>query len=97
VLENQKIRAAYVVGPLGKLLSLDDLPPPGTRWSARRKAEVVAAVSGRLLTVEDACERYALSREEFDSWCRALKRSGLSGLRVKSTQYYRQLFDLKAV
>ena len=92
MLENQKIRAAWVIGPLGNLLSLDDLPPPDTRWSPRRKAEVVAGVSGGLLTVEEACERYALSVEEFTGWCRAVERYGLRGLRVTSTQYYRQLF-----
>ena len=33
-----------VVGPDGKILTLEDLPPPETkRWVARRKAEVVAA------------------------------------------------------
>ena len=40
-----KERPKSVIGPDGKLLSLDDLPPPNTqRWVARRKAEVVAAV-----------------------------------------------------
>lgn len=92
MLENQKIRAAKVIGPLGSLLSLEDLPPADTRWSARRKAEVVAGVSGGLLSVEEACARYALSVEEFTGWCRALDRSGIRGLRATSTQYYRQLF-----
>ena len=31
----------------------------------RRKAEVVAAVSGGLLSVDEACERYSLTLEEF--------------------------------
>jgi hypothetical protein len=90
VLENQKIRPARVLGPSGKLLSLDDLPHVDTRWSPRRKAEVVASVSGGLLTVEEACERYALSIEEFTCWCHALDRSGLKGLRITCTQHDRR-------
>ena len=38
---------AYVIGPDGTPLTLQDLPPPTTkRWVIRRKAEVVAAVRG---------------------------------------------------
>ena len=52
-------RPKSVVGPDGKILTLDDLPPPNTqRWVARRKAEVVAAVRAGLLSLEDACRRY---------------------------------------
>ena len=41
----------YVIGPTGAKLTLNDLPPPGTeRWVIRRKAEVVAAVRGGLLS-----------------------------------------------
>ena len=59
MLENQKIRPAQVIGPLGEPLTLDSLPPAETtRWVVRRKAEVVAAVSGGLLTVDEACKRY---------------------------------------
>ena len=54
MIENQNIRPAMVIGPLGEPLSLDSLPPPSTtRWVVRRKAEVVAAVNGGLLTIED--------------------------------------------
>ena len=31
----------------------------------RRKAEVVAAVRGGLLSLEEACSRYALNSDEF--------------------------------
>ena len=56
MLENQKFRPAQVIGPLGEPLTLDSLPPPSTtRWVVRRKAEVVAAVAGGLLTVDEAC------------------------------------------
>ena len=37
---------AYVIGPTGAPLTLNDLPPPETgRWVIRRKAEVIAAVT----------------------------------------------------
>ena len=83
MLENQKIRPAQVIGPLGESLTLESLPPAGTtRWVVRRKAEVVAAVAGGLLSVDEACKRYSLSLEEFTSWQRAVDRSGMPGLRV---------------
>jgi hypothetical protein len=94
MIENQKIRPAQVVGPLGEPLTIDSLPPPGTtRWVVRRKAEVVAAVNGGLLTFEDVCERYGLSLEEFASWKRAVERSGMPGLRVTRIQHYKSLYE----
>src|SRR5262245_33218680 len=59
-------RATYVIGPNGTVLTFSSLPSPKTRrWVARRKAEVVAAVCGGLLTLDEACERYAMTVEEF--------------------------------
>lgn len=79
-----------VVGPDGKILTLDDLPPPSTqRWVARRKAEVVAAVRAGLLTLEEACTRYNLSAEEFLGWEAAIEKHGLGGLRVTRIQDFR--------
>ena len=94
MLENQTIKPAQVIGPLGEPLTLDSLPPPGTsRWVVRRKAEVVAAVDGGLLTFEDVCERYGLSMEEFAGWKRAVERSGMPGLRVTRIQHYKSLYE----
>lgn len=90
MIENQKFRPASVIGPLGEPLTLDTLPAPDTtRWVVRRKAEVVAAVNGGLLTIEEACKRYNLSDEEFESWQRAVDRNGMPGLRVTRVQHYR--------
>jgi hypothetical protein len=84
------MRAARVLGPDGRLLTLAELPPPGTtRWVIRRKAEVVLAVRGGLLTLEEACARYTLTIEEFLSWQRAIDRHGLAGLRTTRIQQYR--------
>ena len=85
-------RPAQVIGPLGEPLTLETLPPVGsTRWVMRRKAEVVSAVAGRLLTTDEACDRYNLSLEEFASWQRAVTFSGMLGLRVTQVQHYRAL------
>lgn len=89
-MEERKGRVSYVIGPDGSPLTLADLPPPSTRrWVIRRKAEVVAAVRGGLLTLEEACQRYALTLEEFLSWQRAIEQHGLPGLRTTRLQDYR--------
>ena len=94
MIENQKIKPAMVIGPLGEPLTLDSLPAPETtRWVVRRKAEVVAAVNGGLLSIDDVCERYSLTLEEFASWQRAVDRSGMQGLRVTRIQHYRDLYE----
>ena len=80
----------YVLGPDGSPLTIADLPAPGTtRWVIRRKAEVVAAVRGGLLSLEDACNRYMLTVEEFLAWQRSIDRHGLAGLRTTHLQQYR--------
>ncbi len=77
-------------GPRRQAMTLDDLPPPNTkRWVIRRKAEVVAAVRNGLISLEEACERYTLSVEEFLSWQRAIDKHGLRGLRATRVQHYR--------
>jgi hypothetical protein len=94
MIENQKIRPAQVVGPLGEPLTVDSLPPPGTtRWVVRRKAEVVAAVNGGLLSFEEVCDRYDISFEEFACWKRSVERSGMPGLRVTRIQHYKSLYE----
>ena len=87
----QEIVANKIVGPLGDLLSVHDLPLPSTRrWTPRRKAEVVAAVNGKLLSIEEVCRRYTLSLEELIAWQRAAERAGLPGLRTTKLQHYRE-------
>jgi hypothetical protein len=87
---DKKAQLKFIYGPRGETLTLPDLPPPETRrWVTRRKAEVVAAVESGLLTLGDACQRYALSVEEFTSWQRSMERHGLAGLRCTQAQKYR--------
>ncbi|GAB5510403.1 MAG: DUF1153 domain-containing protein [Cohaesibacteraceae bacterium] len=88
--EFKRPRVKYVIGPDGSPLTIADLPPTSTRrWVIRRKAEVVAAVRGGLLSLEEACERYRLTVEEFLSWQMSIDRHGLAGLRTTRIQQYR--------
>jgi len=83
-----------VIGPDGSEVTMADLPDSNTkRWVIRRKAIVVTAVLGGLITLFDACARYNLSVEEFLSWQRAVQRYGVEGLRVTRAKEYRQARD----
>ena len=83
-------RPRYVVGVNGDIITLADLPPPHlTRWVIRRKAEIVLAVHGGLLTLEEACQRYQLTEEEFAAWKTAIEQHGLLGLRATHVQDHR--------
>ena len=70
---------------------VNNLPSANTiRWTIRRKAEVVAAVRNGLLGLDEACERYRLSAEEFLNWEQLIAAHGLCGLKVTWLQEYRQ-------
>ncbi|OKL45551.1 CtrA inhibitor SciP [Pseudovibrio exalbescens] len=88
--EQVSSRVKYVIGPDGSPLTIADLPPRTTkRWVIRRKAEVVAAVRGGLLSLDEACQRYTLTVEEFLSWQSSIEKHGLAGLRATRIQDYR--------
>ena len=79
------VPAKHAARPDAGVLPLPKLPPANTRrWMARRKAEVIAAVHGGLLTMAEACRRYSLSAEEFLEWERHYKQDGLEGLRASA-------------
>jgi Protein of unknown function (DUF1153) len=83
-------RANYVKAADGGRLLLSDLPGPNhKRWVVRHKANLVAAVGGGLISLEDACSRYKLSADEFLAWQQAFERLGLAGLRVTRVQHYK--------
>lgn len=83
-------RTKFVIGPDGSPLTIADLPPSSTRrWVIRRKAEVVAAVRGGLLSLDEACARYTLTIEEFLSWQASIDEHGVAGLRTTRIQQYR--------
>lgn len=77
--------------PDGSVLTLADLPDPGTRWVASRKAVVVAAVNHGLIARDEAIRRYGLTTEEFDTWSKAVRKYGRNALKVTQLQKFRQL------
>lgn len=90
-MEPQNAKPSSVKGPDGKSLTIADLPSPSiSRWVTRRKAEVVAAVSGGLLSRKAACDRYNLTDEEYEGWERLYSRHGAKGLRTTRLQQYRR-------
>lgn len=97
MIHDEQDKPDSVIGPLGEKLQADTLPPVNTsRWVVRRKAEVVAAVNGGLITILEACERYNLTLEELASWQRAVEREGMPGLRATRVQHYRQMHERRA-
>ena len=69
--KQQRPKLKSVPGPRGPLF-LCDLPSADhKRWTVRNKLEVVAAVSGGLLSLTEACSRYRMSVEEFRTWEKA--------------------------
>ena len=84
-------RARYVIGPDGSPLTLADLPDSKTRrWVIMHKAQVVAAVRGGLLSLEDACSRYSrLTVDEILNWQQSIDSHGLAVLRTTKIQDYR--------
>jgi Protein of unknown function (DUF1153) len=83
-------RIKGVFGPNGTRLTLAHLPCPDTlHWVASRKAELVAAVRGGLLTLDEACKRYGITPEEFLNWRDSMARFGMVGLHATNVQMYR--------
>ncbi|MEM9148056.1 MAG: DUF1153 domain-containing protein [Pseudomonadota bacterium] len=83
-------KVPFVIGPDGERMTKADLPPTSTRrWVPRRKAKVVAAVEGGLISREDAARRYSISDEEFEGWKAALTRFGMRGLKVTQIKRHR--------
>jgi hypothetical protein len=97
MLELMQTRPTAVMGPQGETLTRQSLPALTERWTARRKAEVIAAVQGGLLTVDEACDRYRMSVEELASWMRTEERLGVRGLRVTCVQRNRAMWRSEAL
>lgn len=80
----------HIVRMTDRAKALESLPPADTkRWVMRRKAQVVAGVRSNLLTMEEACERYQISEEEFKSWMRLMDSHGVRALRTTRLKDYR--------
>ena len=74
----------------GSVMTLADLPDPGTkRWVASRKAAVVRGVLYGLIGQDAALSRYGLSAEEFQEWVRAVSLHGEDALKATALQRFR--------
>ena len=69
--------------------AVPELPKPQQRWTVRRKAIVIEAVRGGWIPIEEVCELYSISVDEFIAWERDLDRYGVPGLRTTRYQIYR--------
>src|SRR5438132_11082537 len=78
-------------GAAGDLFGLPDLPSLTKRWTVRRKAAVIEAVRGGRVPIEEACQLYNLSVDEFLAWERDIDRHGIHGLRTTRYQIYRDI------
>ena len=58
------------------------VPEAPQRWSAKRKADLVEAVTSGDMSRERARELYGLSEQELLSWQQALSAHGVAGLRI---------------
>ncbi len=74
----------------GSIMTRADLPDSQTRrWVASRKAAVVKAVTGGLITGDEAKKRYSLSDEELESWVNAVVHHGEPALKTTCLQKFR--------
>ena len=72
-----------IPGPDGLPLTVWDLPlSHDRRWTPLRKARIVVAVRGGLISAEEVRRRYELSMEELEIWQREFDSDGIKGLRV---------------
>jgi len=66
-----------------------ELPRPTQRWTVQRKATVIQAVRGGWVPIEEVCDLYEISVDEFLAWERDVDRYGIYGLRTTRFQIYR--------
>jgi hypothetical protein len=72
-------------------LACRELPEPGTqRWTPTRKAQVLLAIQGGLLTFAEACGRYGLTAEELACWEQSFSWGGKHGLAVARITQHRK-------
>ena len=76
--------------PDGTVMSRADLPPINTkRWVASRKAAVIKGIASGLISREEACQMYALSAEELESWMLAVRQFGEQALKTTALKKFR--------
>lgn len=81
-------RPSRVIGWDGKPVTLGDLPARDARWNKKRKAQIVAAIRGNLLSFDEARQRYGLSRLEFAAWENELLALAAERHRAKENRHF---------
>lgn len=72
------------MGPCGNLITSAALPKSiAVRWTPKRKAEVMIAISKGLIPLASALRRYRISEDEFHDWTTKYENGGLSALTRK--------------
>ena len=67
----------------GNVIAPYDLPPAhGVRWTPLRKVDLIAAILGGVITLDEAKARYALTTEELSEWRRGLAAGACGGLKA---------------
>jgi hypothetical protein len=91
-----RLKPAYVTAPDGSRLTEEKLPPRGRglRWVPNRKAAVICAVRGGLLSLDDVRSRWNVTVEEYRNWEKQFDSHGRDGLRVTRIQDYRHAHAL---
>jgi DNA-binding response OmpR family regulator len=71
-----------VKAPNGDVITPVNLPNQKARWVIGRKATLVAAIRGGIISTEEASARYGISSSELDSWKQSFDQDGMVGLKV---------------
>lgn len=75
----------------GNVITVRDLPPPSTkRWVTNRKAILVRAVQGGLITREEVLATYQMEDRELAIWEKEFAAYGAEGLKITKTQKRRR-------
>ncbi|MFZ2887121.1 MAG: DUF1153 domain-containing protein [Minisyncoccia bacterium] len=84
------VNPLHLVGPKKEVITPADIPPASTkRWTPYRKAVVVVAIRGGLISMPEAQQRFDLPSDELLGWANLYTAHGLPGLRSTYTQLYR--------
>lgn len=80
---DQLVRRDVVRAIDGTVLSIGDLPTGrNVRWTIRNKANLLLAIDGGVIGLDDAIARYVLSIEEIEGWRRDVASHGVEGLKA---------------
>jgi len=84
--------AVSVTGSNREAITLDGLPRSNTtRWVTSRKYQLISAIRGGILTIEEASSRYRLTLDELAEWQTAFERHGQKGLKATLIQQFRHV------